>query len=150
MLWWWRNTQCVSSLWHDNEGTFTSSQRYIWPFKCYVTLFSGKLDPRPPPRNANNVEPYTSVTLFSQKMLTPPPPSYALRNTRMAPLKYTHYNRSLKNYRILYDVWKAAQLVPLVFPGREIHDWFVLTIIIHHRNAQIFLHCFLKNLYWEK
>ena len=34
------------------------------PFKCYVTLFPWNLDPHPPPRNANNVEPYTFVTLF--------------------------------------------------------------------------------------
>ena len=54
------------------------------PFKCYVTLFSGKLDPHPPPRNANNVEYYTFVTLFFGKLDTPPPPT-ALRNTWMAP-----------------------------------------------------------------
>ena len=29
------------------------------PFKCYLTLFSWKLDPDPPPRNANNIEHYT-------------------------------------------------------------------------------------------
>ena len=34
------------------------------PFKCYVTLFSREIDPHPPPRNANIVEPYTFVTLF--------------------------------------------------------------------------------------
>ena len=33
-------------------------------FNCYVTLFSRKLDPNPPPRNANNVEYFTFVTLF--------------------------------------------------------------------------------------
>ena len=43
------------------------------PFKCYVMLFSWKLDPHPPPRNANNVEPYTFVTLFSRKFDTPHP-----------------------------------------------------------------------------
>ena len=42
------------------------------PFKCYVTLFFGKLDP--PPRNANNIEHYTFVTLFPRKSDTPPPP----------------------------------------------------------------------------
>ena len=38
------------------------------PFKCYVTLFFGKLDPHPPPRNANNIEHYTFVTLFPEKL----------------------------------------------------------------------------------
>ena len=42
-------------------------------FKCYVTLFSWKLDPHPPPRNANNVEPYTFVTFSSGKCDTPHP-----------------------------------------------------------------------------
>ena len=43
------------------------------PFKCYVTLFFWKLDPHPPPRNANNIEHYTFVTLFSRKSDTPHP-----------------------------------------------------------------------------
>ena len=43
------------------------------PFKCYVTLFFLKLDPHPPPRNANNIEHYTFVTLFSRKSDTPHP-----------------------------------------------------------------------------
>ena len=37
------------------------------------TLFSWKFDPHPPPRNANNIEPYIFVTLFSVKADTPPP-----------------------------------------------------------------------------
>ena len=45
------------------------------PFKCYVTLFSGKLTPtHPPPRNANDIEPYMLVTLFPGKFYTLPPP----------------------------------------------------------------------------
>ena len=40
-------------------------------FKCYVTLFPRKLDPHPPPRNANNIVPYTFVTLFSRKCDNP-------------------------------------------------------------------------------
>ena len=36
-------------------------------FKCYVTLCSWKFDPHPPHRNANNVEPYTFITLFYGK-----------------------------------------------------------------------------------
>ena len=60
---------------HQLSSTLTKG-----PFKCYVTLFSWEFDPHPPPRNTNNVEPYTSVTLFSRKAHTHPPPS-ALRNT---------------------------------------------------------------------
>ena len=44
----------------------------------YVPLFSWEFYPHPPPRNANNVEPYTFVTLFSGKADTP---LTALRNT---------------------------------------------------------------------
>ena len=58
------------------------------PFKCYVTLFSREFDPHPPPCNANNVEPYTFVTLFSGKADTPPQPPTALRNTWMAPMQF--------------------------------------------------------------
>ena len=56
------------------------------PFKCYVKLFSGKLDPHPPPRN---VEPYIFTMLFSGT-LDPPQPS-ALRNyvTLEWPLGFT-------------------------------------------------------------
>ena len=43
------------------------------PFKCYVTLFFGKLDPHPPPHNANNIKHYTFVTLLLEN-LTPPTP----------------------------------------------------------------------------
>ena len=43
------------------------------PFKCYVTLFFWKLDPHPPPRNANNIKHYIFVTLFSRKSDTPYP-----------------------------------------------------------------------------
>ena len=57
----------------------------LGPFKCYVTLFFWKLDPHPPPRNANNIEHDTFVTLFPRESDTLPPPS-ALRNTWMAPL----------------------------------------------------------------
>ena len=48
-------------------------------------LFPWQLDPHPPPHNANNVEPYTFVTLFHGTFDTPPPPPSALRNTWMAP-----------------------------------------------------------------
>ena len=43
------------------------------PFKCYVTLFFWKFNTHPPPRNANNVEPYIFVMLFSGKSDTLPP-----------------------------------------------------------------------------
>ena len=56
------------------------------PFKCYVTLYSREFDPHTPPRNTNNVEPYTFLTLFSGNAETPhSPPPMALRNTWMAP-----------------------------------------------------------------
>ena len=46
----------------------------------------------PPPRNANNVEPHTSVTLFSRKADTHPPPT-GLCNTWMVTIIHTHvYN----------------------------------------------------------
>ena len=48
------------------------------PFKCYVTFFSWEFDPQPPPRHANNVEPYTFVTLFLGKADTPHPPLHYL------------------------------------------------------------------------
>ena len=35
--------------------------------------FFWKLDPHPPPRNANNIEPYTFVSLFPGKSDTPHP-----------------------------------------------------------------------------
>ena len=64
----------------------TTPKQIRGPFKCYVTLFFGKLDTDPPPRNANNVEPlYTFVTFFSGKFDTPPPPRSALRHTLMTP-----------------------------------------------------------------
>ena len=53
---------------HSKEG------RHKGPFKCYVTLFFGKLDPHPPPRNVNNIEHYTFVTLFPENMTPPPHP----------------------------------------------------------------------------
>ena len=43
-----------------------------------------EIGPPPTPRNANNIEHDTFVTLFFQKNQTPPPPS-ALRNTWRAP-----------------------------------------------------------------
>ena len=83
----------------------------IWyfkgPFKCYVTLFSGKLDPHPPPRNANNVEYYTFVTLFFGKLDTPPPPPTALRNTWMAPKCNILVTRAKSQY-IKQKVWMAV------------------------------------------
>ena len=49
---------------------------------CYVTLFFCKLDPDPPPRNANNIEHYNLHlrNAFFRKIGHPPPPP-ALRNT---------------------------------------------------------------------
>ena len=47
-----------------------SNNTAMGPFKCYVTLFSWKLYPHPPSRNANNIELYTFAT-FSPEHLTP-------------------------------------------------------------------------------
>ena len=55
-----------------NESTISHFVRK-GPFKCYIMLFSWKFDPHPPSRNANNVEPYSFVTLFSWKADTPHP-----------------------------------------------------------------------------
>ena len=38
-----------------------------------------KMDPHPPPRNANNIEPYTFVTFLPENVAPPPP--FALCNT---------------------------------------------------------------------
>ena len=42
-------------------------------------FFFWKLDPHPSPRNANNIEPYTCVMLFSRKSAPPPPPHKHLK-----------------------------------------------------------------------
>ena len=56
-----------------DELWFVMFCQCLGPFKWYVTLFFWKLDPHPPPRNANNIEHYTFVTLFSRKSDTPHP-----------------------------------------------------------------------------
>ena len=48
------------------------------PFKCYVTLFSMEFDPHPPPRNANNVEPYTFVINACFRESSHPPTAYGV------------------------------------------------------------------------
>ena len=53
--------------------SFLIRSTFMGAFKCYVTLFFWKLDPHPPPRNANNIEHYTFVTLLSRKSDTPTP-----------------------------------------------------------------------------
>ena len=65
-------------------------------------FFSWKFDPHPPPRNANNVEPYTFVTLFSGKADTPPTPT-ALRNTWMGPYITTMLWNALLNKLAIMD-----------------------------------------------
>ena len=40
--------------------------------KCYITFLPWEFGRHPPPRNANNVEPYTFVMLFPGKADTPP------------------------------------------------------------------------------
>ena len=58
----------------------------IGAIQVFRNAFSRECDPHPPPRNANNVEPYTVVTLFSGKADTHPPRT-ALRNTWMSPYR---------------------------------------------------------------
>ena len=98
------------------------------PFKCYVTLSPRKLDPHPPPRNANNVVPYTFVTLFSQKMWHPPPPS-ALRNTWMAP------------------IWQQRTSLGLV---PKVITVTMIRVIHPHHNATRRLRASVSNLRWKK
>ena len=44
------------------------------PFKCYITFFLQEIGPPdPPPRNANNIEPYTFITDFPGKCDTQQP-----------------------------------------------------------------------------
>ena len=56
-----------------------------WPFKCCVTLFSGKWTSHSPPRNVNSAGSYTFLTLICADPYTdthtPPPPPIALCNT---------------------------------------------------------------------
>ena len=51
--------QCTG-WWEDIRGHPSVTYRFFW-----------KMDPNPPLRNNNNVEPYTFVTLFSGKCATP-------------------------------------------------------------------------------
>ena len=91
---------CVVNPWH----VFSP----LGPFKCYVTLFFWKLDPHPPPRNANNIEHYTFVTLFSRKSDTPSPHLHYIT------LEWPHFpacRRFLKckrwHQRALCLIWKS-------------------------------------------
>ena len=109
----------ASSPTHVQPSSNTTAKHQIiqpkGPFMCYVTLFFWKLDPHPPPRNANNIEHYTFVTFFSRKPDTPATPS-ALRNSWMAPNTNTpnsnlvsppsHHNHSvaLTSY-LFFLVW---------------------------------------------
>ena len=79
--------------------------------KCYVTLFSWTLDPHPPPRNTNNVDSYTSVTLFPSKILHPT----ALRYTRMAPKSYVPHQNCFGTSVIVYDNCEIAQITCYFF-----------------------------------
>ena len=54
------NSYVIVCHYHYSVVTFRSnagSASGEGPFKCYVTLFSWKFDPHPPPRNANNIGP---------------------------------------------------------------------------------------------
>ena len=76
-------SQCFNSETAENICMVRRRSQSYGPFKCYITLLFWKFDTHPPPRNANNVEPYIFVTLFSGKSDILPPPT-ALRNTWMA------------------------------------------------------------------
>ena len=51
--------------------------------KVLRNVFFWKLDRHPPPRNANNIEPYTFATFFPENVTPPPTPS-ALRTPALA------------------------------------------------------------------
>ena len=84
------------------DSTFPHELTYIWciinyqnnAYQVFRNAFLWKLDPHPPPRNANNIEPYTFVTLFSVKSDTPPPHPHLRYVTLEGPLTlllaYTH------------------------------------------------------------
>ena len=83
----------------------------------YVTLFVWKLDPHPPPRNANNIEPYTFVMLFPGKIDTPHP---HLRYVTLEwpPTSQCKLRRSRANSR-LYKWAEHGDLFTLpLIPGR--------------------------------
>ena len=50
-----------------------------------LNTFSWKFDHHPPPRNANNVEPYTFVRFFRDSWRPPTPPPTATIEIWMAP-----------------------------------------------------------------
>ena len=83
------------------------------PFKCYVMLFFWKLDPHPPPRNANNIEHYTFVMLFPENQ-TPPhphlryvtlewPPWWLVVSFAMLQKRLDRPNNLLHTFRDQYD-----------------------------------------------
>ena len=114
------------------------------PFKCYVTLFFCKLDSHPSPRNADNIEHYTFVTLLSGKYDTPPPTPSALRNTRMAPIdKKGHFplinrlrnlgleGRALKNgIEVVFVYIRVVILLILYWVHKPIFVYKVLSICL--------------------
>ena len=64
----------------------------LGPFKCYVTGFFGKFYPHRSPRNSNNVETYTFVTLFSGKFDTPHPHlCFVILEWPLSPVKITYH-----------------------------------------------------------
>ena len=64
--------------------------------EVYVKLFSWKFDLQSPPRNANNVEPYSSIMLFSRKFDTPHPHLHYV--TREWPLVLPTHNNSFNSH----------------------------------------------------
>ena len=94
--------------------------------------FFWELDPHPPPRNANNIEPYTFVTLFLENLTTPP---NALLNTWMAPLDssakylqcYLHFFSFLIPTRSLKQ--RPSQNACRGCPFAPMPAWMVVTVL---------------------
>ena len=76
-------------------------------------LFVWKLYPHPPPRNANNIEPYTFVTLFSGKFDTPPHPHLRYVTLEWPPLSSRRHNLpsklKLRNNQTVQNVYMWMQ-----------------------------------------
>ena len=81
------------------------------PFECYVTLIFWKMDPHQPPRNANNIEHYTFVTLFSRKADTPHPHlCYVTLEWPACPNKWSIWLHYMEEHNLPPPVWKLVHI----------------------------------------